>query len=106
MIILPRQARDKHRENSKQDAFLQGSSVPGNLLSIFFLHGSSSGADDGSSASSSEASAADDPHCGVGTTWRDRVDLGWHSPASWFFLALAVMCLVGTGFLCMIRPPS
>jgi hypothetical protein len=23
-IILPRQARDKHRENSKQDAFLQG----------------------------------------------------------------------------------
>ena len=23
MIILPRQARDKHRENSKQDAFLQ-----------------------------------------------------------------------------------
>jgi hypothetical protein len=24
MIILPRQARDKHRENSKKDAFLQG----------------------------------------------------------------------------------
>eukprot|EP01046_Picozoa_sp_COSAG06_P090058 COSAG06_NODE_36407_length_447_cov_1.212644_1_plen_37_part_01 len=23
MIILPRQARDKHRENSKKDAFLQ-----------------------------------------------------------------------------------
>jgi hypothetical protein len=24
MIILPRQARDKHRQNSKKDAFLQG----------------------------------------------------------------------------------
>ena len=23
MLILPRQARDKHKENSKQDAFLQ-----------------------------------------------------------------------------------
>ena len=24
MLILPRQARDKHKENSKKDAFLQG----------------------------------------------------------------------------------
>ena len=28
MIILPRQARDKHRENSKQCRFLAGSAPP------------------------------------------------------------------------------
>ena len=28
MIILPRQARDKHRENSKKDAFLQATECP------------------------------------------------------------------------------
>ena len=33
MLILPRQARDKHRENSKNDAFFAGRGVtPGSFL--------------------------------------------------------------------------
>ena len=31
MIVLPRQAQDKHRENLKQEAFFAGTSVIGNI---------------------------------------------------------------------------
>ena len=42
---------------------------------------------------------------GPGTTWRDRVNLGWAGQTSEFFIALAVMCFAGTCALCIIQPP-
>ena len=39
MVILPRQARDKHRENSKKDAFLQVKSMMEELVAALQLMG-------------------------------------------------------------------
>ena len=89
------------------NAFNMGSAIPGNLLSIFFLStsGATAGSGSDSDATSGLTSTDDtDPHCGPGTTWRDRINLGWDGSSSEFFLALAVMCLAGTGALCLIRP--
>ena len=63
--------------------------MPGNLLSIAFLN--SDGHVSDGSASESDGSGSNnndislDPHCGAGTTWRDRVDLGWNRYLCIFF---------------------
>lgn len=109
-------------------AFNQGSSLPGNLLSVVFSFAPSDATGTGSASLSEGLEEQQDVHCqftkriasfhgvstlsalvvlsgGPGTTWRDRVNLGWAGQTSWFFMALAVMCLAGTGALCMIQRP-
>ena len=110
-------------------AFNQGSSLPGNLLSIFFSFAPPSAPAGGSASGADGLEDDQDPHCestrpvasipiyidqisvafptlgGPDTTWRDRVNLGWAGQTSVFFIALAAMCLAGTGALCTIQPP-
>ncbi len=110
-------------------AFNQGSSLPGNLLSICFSFAPSSTPTGGSASGADGLEDDHDPHCestrpvasipifveqlsgalatpgGPDTTWRDRVILGWAGQTSIFFIALAAMCLAGTGALCTIQPP-
>eukprot|EP01052_Picozoa_sp_SAG31_P029218 SAG31_NODE_2887_length_4948_cov_3.419468_1_plen_329_part_00 len=90
------------------NAFNMGSAVPGNLLSIFVLtsDGPAPDPDSGSGSGHAYLGGNAGEHCGAGTTWRDRIVLGWNGTSSWFFILLAVMCAVGTLCLCFIRQTS
>jgi MFS family permease len=75
------------------NAFQQGSALPGSLAAALYF---------GSDTTDGMTKAAS-AHCASGTTWADRIVLGWNGDVSPYFLGLTGMCIAGMGFIVALR---
>ena len=82
--MLAKNSDDSNRglHSGIYNAFQQGAALPGSAAAAFYF----------GSSTLDELTSAAATHCADGTTWKDRIVIGWDGSVSVYFCGLAVMC--------------